>query len=229
MALSIAQSSMAGDANLQGYYKFDGDFTDSSSNSYNMTGVNSPTSVAGVFGNAYTFNGTDQYAYITGSSAPNLKTTGSKSVSAWVTPGTSYGSGAIFSTEDTVINGFLMYLDGGDSKAHFIVRGASPVQVISTQTLSAGVTYHVVGVHDVTAGELRVYVNTAETKLSYTGSNTATAGDISIGARDKGASTDLYFKGTIDDTGVFDRAITTSEISELYSGVSFIPQIIGIL
>jgi len=51
------------DASVKGLWTFNADVTDSSGNTNNLTAVNTPTYTAGVFSNALTLDGTNQYAY----------------------------------------------------------------------------------------------------------------------------------------------------------------------
>ena len=80
-------------------------------------------------------------------------------------------------------------------------------------TLSANVWYHIIWTYDVSASEMKMYLNGShiETDTGRTSFLGTTSLRISLGMSDRYANIDLAY------AKVFDSVISTSEISSLYS------------
>ena len=93
-------------------------------------------------------------------------------------------------------------------QGHYSMDGAS-----ASGTLSANIWYHIIWTYDVSASEMKMYLNgshieTDAGKTSFLGTTTLR---ISLGMSDRYANIDLAY------AKVFDSVISTSEISSLYS------------
>jgi len=225
MARTITQAGLGSDANLQGYWKADGNVTDSSANGYNLTAGGSPTYVAGILGTAINLTATStQYASIADASCPNLEIAGDKTTSVWYKP-TTLGDGAGSSSwvtcksdaSKTELYGIV--IDPNTGITHYYNKNAEGV---TGPAIVTGAWHHLVGVSDVTNNKIRIYVDGV--KVEATGcTNTAdTNGAFALGRA--GAKSDQYANGVIDDCAVFNRALTDAEILKIYGGNgSFIP------
>lgn len=216
----IASMPLASNANLKAYYKLDNNLTDSSASGYNLTDSSSTNSATAKFGTARDFqNGstqgvTGQYAYYT--DPTNLKVTGNKTVSYWVYSDTlpqsgylytiwgMYGSGTFFN--EVTSAGILSSKIGG-----FSTNGT----VSSTTALVVGNWYHIVHVLNGTTHS--IYVNNSATSATVTGTENSYGSGCTLALGRPGNYNGQYFDGKIDDFAFFDRALTATEISNIYN------------
>ena len=181
----------------------------------NGTLQNGTMFAAGKVGQAFSFDGTNDFVEVP--SSAGLSITGPITVEAWIqrsatTPqsivekyGTNQGGYGL----RVMSNGRLQFFTIGDNETSDAVTGGS--------TLFVGTWYHVAGVWDGTA--LRVYVNGGLNVISSsTLSPGAGSSSLKIGARGHDAGTP--FAGLIDEVAVFNRALTAAEIQAIYNAGS---------
>jgi len=209
---------------LVGYWKTDeaswngtaGEVIDSSGNGNNgqsnPTGPwTGPTTASGKFGNGGSFDGSDDYVSLATSTSLNI--TSNITMSVWVKTSSTTGS--------VIIGG---YNAGADNTGYGLGFGQTVAGKISywSQTYGSWVTanslindglwHHIaVSVSGTTAtfykdGQIDGTVTT-NVPSSYSGTR-------AIGARKDGLSP---FTGSIDDVRVYNRALTPSEVSQLYA------------
>ncbi len=212
--------SLLNDANLRGYWRLESNFTDSGPSGYNLTGVNTPTDVAGKFGNGKDFEASSsQRAGIADASCPNLEISGSQTWMCWVKPEalTSYQSPMSKNDSgNTNPHRFLVSDDAG-GVVYFDMSGLTTNTQVNSGalTIKNGVWSHLVGVYDSAASKLRIYVNGAlGGELTASGSAADSNGDFVIGG--DGATGIRYFDGIVDDAAIFNRALTHAEILSIY-------------
>ena len=197
-------------------YPFDGDVNDSWG-SNDGTDNTSAGFVDGVFGQAKDFNGTDDRVEL-----PDLGLNSSQSFtfSAW----TNMDSG------DSSIHGIVSRYDGSDDIIQFQIDARNDPNVVHWRAGHAGSNeisitsnvndpyeswIHIVGVYDSTGPTLRLYENG-----SLTAESTGTVDDFDtadgpwIGAQSDGSK---YFNGAIDDVRIYDKALSPTEVEQLYS------------
>jgi hypothetical protein len=216
---------------LVGYWPFCGDANDESGNGNNGT-VNGATLTSDRFGNpnsAYDFDGSASYIEVLHSTSQNL--TNAVSFSLWINP-TDYNlnsqasrvplgkkinattSGLGFETLDGVGSccGPQFYLNNN--------TGAGGLDYEDPVSLTAGSWTHLVGTYD--GNTLKLYKNSILIG-SATGSLSlsSTIQSLFFG-REGSSSPNRYFKGLIDDIGFWNRALSASEIQQLYNtGIYF--------
>ena len=139
------------------------------------------------------------------------------SVSAWVKPTTVSGFQTAVSVDGATISGFYLQLRGDTGKFAFTrlasdSDSAAVATVPATAAPTAGQWYHLVGVDDVAAGKLSLYVNgVLQGSTAYTGDWQAT-GDTVIGRGRYSAAPADFFGGGVDDVQLFDHALTADEV-----------------
>ena len=231
---SVSQPQGTGrlDSGLAGYWKLDDgsgtSATDSSTNGNTGTLTNGPTWTTGQIGGAVSFDGTDDYvtAASGSSSALNL-TTNTFTISAWIYPTGIPGlnqalyHSAILDRWDHACTG-LGYAFGF-SNAH-TATAPTELEVRTNCGSGSGLKRAAVGVltnnswqHVVVtanAGVVTFYVN----GTSYDGGSGLAAplsysGAAIIGNRSTGADP---FAGKIDETRVYNRALSSDEVAQLY-------------
>jgi hypothetical protein len=91
------------------------------------------------------------------------------------------------------------------------VRALGPVQP------EVGRWYHLVGVRDTVQGELRLYVDgELAGRTSACLSNATPTGHTVIGRGKFGGNPVDFLDGTVDQVHLYDRALSATEIKELY-------------
>jgi hypothetical protein len=200
-------------ASLGAYYRFNGNSIDSSGNGLNGTNTGTPTYSPGKFGDAIDLNGTSQFvtvndsAFLEGSS-------GDISVFGWIKI-TDFASDAnqhLASKWDGSSTGWRLVARAGDI---LLTLGSSNIGRGSG--VPTGSWIHIGFTRS--GSTVRVYQNGSQVGIDATNSaNLANSENMTIGKRNNGA--DGYVKGQIDDVSVWQRALTASEISDLYNSTN---------
>ncbi|MDB6126065.1 MAG: Immunoglobulin I-set domain protein, partial [Pedosphaera sp.] len=208
---------------------------DSSGNGINGTLVNFPADnsewttngrIAGALvGN--TTSPTTEYISLPNTANLNFDTGLAFTLSAWVKgsiAGASQVSGAAIFCKGIGGTGEQFTVDLNSGKFRFYVRnsGGTVSQATSTLAPAAGTWYHIVAVFNASGTNrvMQFYVN-GQLNFSLTPPTSLKANThvVSIGNREGGAATgyNLPFKGTIDDVHIYNRALSASDIYELYA------------
>ena len=207
---------------LVAYYPFNGNANDESGNGNHGT-VNGATLTTDRLGNAnsaYSFNGSSYYIKVADSNS--LDITSSISFSSWIYV---YGS----TNDHQVIIGkwynnnvfeetYVLELQPNGKTIQMPLNGISTggySNVASNTEISFNTWVHVVGVYD--SSEIRLYVNGVKTgSLITSGNLPLTSAPLMIGAHDSTSDRNA-FNGIIDDVRIYNRALSSSEIEELYN------------
>ncbi|MBC8185854.1 LamG domain-containing protein [candidate division KSB1 bacterium] len=208
---------------LSAYYPFNGNASDASGNGNNGS-VSGATLTADRYANsnkAYSFDGTNDGITISTTSNLNNTFAGSHTISVWikldseptilkfVVDACKPGAGGELGDQRGIR--FTSYTTRPTFK--WVTTSAS-YQVHSSQGLTTGNWHHVVGVFNGSSG--KIYVdNSLRGSSSSSGSGTPIdrmkIGTISAGGSDPG-----WFPGDLDDIRIYNRALSSSEIEELY-------------
>ncbi|MCX5420766.1 LamG-like jellyroll fold domain-containing protein [Streptomyces sp. NBC_00078] len=150
--------------------------------------------------------------------SPVVNTSASFTVSAWVKLNAMSGAQTVVSIDGTNVSGFYLQLSGTTGKFAFTRRGSdstsgAETRADGTASPSSGTWYHLVGVDDVAAGTLRLYVDgKAQGTAAYTTAWKA-AGHTEIGrGLWSGAATD-FVNGSVDDVRFYSGAMTAAEVA----------------
>jgi hypothetical protein len=217
--IGATQSTTGGslDSGLVGYWSFNGiDLTDKvydkssqGNNGYYNGRATSTAKIPGKLGQALDFNGTTDYVYL--GTPASLFPTSEITLSAWINPDQLANAVQIISNDDglTISNQMRTQLTG---------LRCTIGNTTSTQgsTLVVQEWAHVACVYD--GANVINYINgvnvgsTAKTgSITYANSNTE---PWRIGKR--GDAAPNYFDGKIDEARIYNRALTASEIKQLY-------------
>ncbi len=230
MAVSVPNAS----AELIGWWKFDGDFVDSSGNGNIATPEGSPVFTDGMLDQAIFLNAntTDQYI----NCGPNMGFTtvgdGGEadgfSIAAWVNRSMAGGDhkicGNLSVTTWAAGEGFqfAIYndrteLDMRDSTGRFFSRD---VDATGFTVLEADTWYHVIFVFDDVANTLTEYINGEKTHTieNVPTSLAASAQDFLIGSQTPGFNAGRVFRGMIDDFRLYSNAVTEEEVLTIMQG-----------
>jgi hypothetical protein len=210
---------------LVGYWTFDGaDINTTTATDKSPAGGHggilngSPVPSIGKIGQALNFNGTSSYI---NQSSSDFALTGNFAVSAWfkADSGSMGSSETLISkrdNQDNWNNGYAIYFKDGN--INFFVAW-SELFVASKSFTNDGNWHHVVGINDYSNSKIKIYVDGVKgTDYDIALNPTYTLpADLMIGSSMNGASGPSYFfGGQIDETRVYNRALSQSEITELY-------------
>ena len=204
------------------YYRFDETSgttaADSSGNGNTASLSGGPTFSAGIQGNAVTLSGTSQYV-----SLPSgiLSSATSFSVSAWVKLSSAPTWCRVFDFGTGTTAYMFLSPNSGSATLRFAITSAGngqEQQVNTTSTLPTGSWQHIAVT--LSASTTTLYVQGASVAQN-TGTTTTPA---SLGSTTQTwigrseFSADPYLNGQVDNFRIYDRALTASEVQELYSG-----------
>jgi hypothetical protein len=204
---------------LVGYWKFDEGSgttaTDSSGNNNTGTLLNGPIWTTGKVGSALSFDGMDDYV-----NCGNVNFAGGDySIEGWFkTTGTSDHD--ILAATDPASNnshGILIEIDSANHKLRFLHRSPSGTsggqELYSLNVVNDGEWHHFVAIKS--SSTMYLYLD-GVLQQSTTPSGTLPALDIVLGRLGKTLN-QRYFNGLIDEVAIYNRALSTSEISVIYN------------
>ncbi|MFE9628406.1 LamG-like jellyroll fold domain-containing protein [Streptomyces sp. NPDC006527] len=170
------------------------------------------TWTTGVSGSALRFDGRGQYAETDG---PVLDTTGSYSVSAWVTLDSLPGNYATAVSQDGRRQASPFYLQYGQGAFAFSTPDQKRARLAITP--ERGRWYHLVGVRDGSSNEIKLYVDGRPAATATAGPNYVGSGPLAVGrAQWDGVDTD-FWNGAVDQVHAYDKALTAEEVSALHT------------
>jgi cysteine-rich repeat protein len=214
---------------LVAYYKFDGNALDSSGNGINGVVGGGESYVLGKFGNAFDFNGINQYVEFANSNSPKLGN--NHTITGWVYSRNNLANAALISkwcgicysgvrdARSYVVdfsNGKMDYgisTSGGQLSSGFHVFLSNSVLPVN-QWVFFAVTYN---------GTRRtIYINGIEDNhVDRAGDIYQSNADVQIGAT-KDAGYRSFFNGSIDEVRFYNRILSLEEITSLYNSNSVV-------
>jgi len=163
------------------------------------------------------FDGSDDYINL-GSSNNNIFSSGDFTFSIWFKYSSSSPSwNTILSSQYAV----QIYVDSNKIKLYYYntyTSSSTYLGGLESSTLSNNVWYHLAVTRE--SGSDKMYIN-ASTSIGDTGNITGTIGtgtDNLIVGSFRGSSS--YFNGSIDEVAVWNTALTSTQVSEIYSATS---------
>lgn len=203
---------------LVGHWTFDGknmtsNVADSSGsgNTGYLVNFTSTTTVIGRIGQALEFDGNNDYVYV--SNNPGLST-GVVTVATWIYWEGDTGRDVILNMHNENDDLWLNVNTSGSDKLNIYFGDlASPGYHNSTDAIERNAWQHVIGLWD--GSNVKLYINGVE-QASVSTSGSVNIGDNSwtIGRRE--SSSTYEFHGRIDDTRVYNRALSAIEVKRLY-------------
>ncbi|MEU3188136.1 LamG domain-containing protein [Streptomyces sp. NPDC006923] len=183
---------------------------------------------AGASGTSLNLNGTDGYA---STGRPVLDTFQSFSVSLWarlpkdkedramtvLTQGSKTQSGFEL-YHSSSLGGWVFMRAGGDSTDAPLARATYPVCPEHSNCAAGGLGEwaHVVGVYDLDAGQIRLYVNGFLRSTQPFTTPWLATGPVMLGAAPYATGTGGFFKGDVDDARMYDRVLSDEEVKNLF-------------
>lgn len=199
---------------LLGYYPFNGTPNDVSSNNAHFTNVGSvlTTDRFGTTASAYSFNGSSQYLI---QNTPNFTfgPTSSFTYSFWFNRVSTSVTGVAIMNATTAAGNFIWLFQAGPTNMQYGTNKQQSAWIWLPSTTTTNVWTHIVCVYN--AGLMTLYkdnVLIGTTNFTHTAVNSANM-PLYVG---RGVSGN-YFNGKIDDVGIWNRALTTCEINDLFT------------
>lgn len=162
------------------------------------------------------FDGT---GYVALPNYPNLS--GSFSISAWIkTNDNSQAGQRVFADDESNTGGYALSVgDGGTGVVRFYMRNKDSDSLDSESSINSNTWYHVVAVHNADKAERYLYINGSRDNgtKDNKGDVGVDNGTATIGGETDSGESDNRFNGLIDDIRVYDRVLTSSEVTSLYN------------
>lgn len=174
--------------------------------------------VAGKYGNGGDFNSASDQRLSVGAVNTVLDITGAQTVSMWVNIDVDQAQGLMSRSGNSGDPGFRLALNSGNT-AEFVVADSGNVSYSSgvSSALTTGVWYHIVGVY-APSKAVQIYVNGKLSNQNTTQIPSSQRVSINYNsiwfARD--ANDDGPFDGKLDETRIYNRALSPSEVVQLY-------------
>jgi hypothetical protein len=174
--------------------------------------VTGPTKVTtGIMGNAYDFDGSNDYI----DTGLDLDTSGDFAISCWIkleAIGGSISPTIIANTDDTANKGITIRVNhtGAGQDLHIVADDSSDFD--TNKTINTGTWYHLVISHE--SGTTTAYVDGTSEGTPQAMTYTDTTNNLFFG---KEPSRGRYWDGIISNVGIWSRALTSDEVTELYN------------
>lgn len=192
--------------------------------SNDLTDNNSVTSTTGKKGTGADFDSANS-EFLNDTSASGITGTTANSISVWIKPET-VGTYGVFTYQasGTDIHCALYLVSDGSLDFRHTSSGTLYNATTAASTITAGNWYHIVGTFSTTNGT-RLYVNagTPDTDANTGTTDSSTGSELTVGARWKSSTNDIYFNGIIDEVGYWTKELTSDEVTDLYNGGLGIP------
>lgn len=211
---------MVDTTNLISYWKFDTNANDSEgSNDGTVNGATLTTGSGGIINEAYDFDGTNDYIEVTDDASLNGLT--DLSISLWLKMPTASAYQCIFMKRgsgryaiEANGSGQLLFQISDDGSS-FPFTGNNANTEIDDDSW-----HHIVCVRDA-GSTLKIYIDGSEEDSD---SDTSGGGAINptenLGIGKRLSGTAYHYEGLIDEVALFDKALTSTEVSDLYNSGS---------
>ena len=219
VTLTNAQADLS--TGLIGHYLLDGNAQDSSGNSNDGTVSGGAASTEDRFGNltgAYFFDGVDDSVQVNSNAALDSITNAS-TISAWVRPDSTSESYIVGRVRNNSLFDDPLFLGTKNTKLRSINCSNSPNacnELFDTQTFTVGQWYHIVNVFDGSSNSARLYVDGIEKAVTTTSYSSLATSLLGLGIGGAFGAPQQQFEGAIDDVRIYNRALSTLEVDELF-------------
>jgi RHS repeat-associated protein len=192
--------------------------------SNNGTLANGATFAPGLVGQAFSFDGVNDYVEFPDS--PSLSITDTLSIDAWIKPN-SVGAATILSKYDSSIHqeSYVLAVTNGGT-LRFYLAGTGGCRAVDTvnSVLSASVWTHVAATFNPAGQVMKIFVNGAEVPVTLDAVCNNTIASIfdsttpvRLGALIGGSGQiGAFFSGLVDEVDLYNRVLTPDEIAAIY-------------
>ena len=174
---------------------------------------------AGHDGNAVSLDGTSAGVV---SPASVVATNTSFSVAAWVYLTSKSADATAVSEDGTTVSNFYLQYEATNDRFGFLMRdsdstASSGVLALGTASPALNTWYHLVGVYDSSANQIKLYVNgSLQATTAFTTPWNAT-GQLAVGQSVWNSTVSDYWPGMIDSVKAYQRALGDTEVANTYN------------
>ena len=210
---------MTAPANLVGWWPGDGNRYDLARTNFAVLNAGA-TYGAAMASHGFSFDGSDDYVEV--ANAPDLNPTTAITLEAWIyRTADQYANAPIFSKDNpsSTRQYLLTAADSGKFRAHVWRSPGGIANFDGGTTIQLNTWYHVAMTYDRT--NLTLYVNgVPDGSIAASGAIVTSTEPLRIGGSYPGIWGNYKFAGLIDEPTVYDRALTSAEITALYAAGS---------
>nr|NIP35727.1 LamG domain-containing protein [Thermoplasmata archaeon]NIS12821.1 LamG domain-containing protein [Thermoplasmata archaeon]NIS20725.1 LamG domain-containing protein [Thermoplasmata archaeon]NIT78129.1 LamG domain-containing protein [Thermoplasmata archaeon]NIU49797.1 LamG domain-containing protein [Thermoplasmata archaeon] len=185
---------------------------DGTTNGHNGTTQGGASWTTGKFGKALSLDGTDDYATVKDNDDFDFGT-GEFTILAWVktsaTTTTGSGRDDILVKGDPTISGYS--LSARSNVATFFIANSGALY--GTTNINDGKWHHLAGTRD-SSGNTVLYLDGSSEATGSNSENVDTSYDVHLGRH--GTKQESYFDGALDDMAVFNKALSSTVIKDIY-------------
>lgn len=234
LLISVIATSLSGLAQiptsgLVAHYPFNGNANDISGSSNNGTMTNGAAFTIDRFGNSNSsasLDGVDDYVGLPSGSSTLLNITGDFSVSFWTK--TSDNSGLLTSLGNNVLSpyeGYVSGIDGGNVGSGKMGASTRGNWTGSINSINDNTWHNVI--YTLQSGTLTIYIdNVLDRQVTGALSPLSWSGSRTIGCRhDLVMTAATNYAGSFDDLLIYNRALTVTEVGQVYSNTCSAPDI----
>ena len=174
---------------------------------------NGASNASGKIGTAYNFQDTDSDYIDVGNAGGVFQFTDSFSINAWINIDTDSGNTVVFGQFDGAYDGYWLAVNSLEPKFILGRAGSARGTASSGVTLDLDTWYMLTAVFDADAEEIYIYVN-GNLEGTATGQTTIDTGTTNAAIGRLGANSADYIDGTIDEVGIWSRALNSTEIGD---------------
>ncbi len=216
-----ASDSVSAPTGLVGWWPGDGTTLDVTASANHGTLMNGAAYAPGKVGQAFSFDGVNDDVSVPDNPllSPHVGATGEMTVMAWIQVPAYPSTGRPFVAKGTSGAWEYALYANPDGSVQFILWSSAGVTYASASggKINPGQWHHVAGV--LKKGQYaRLYLDGLQVgeKTSFTGDTADGSSPLYFGRRGDG----YYFPGLVDEVALFNRALTTEEVSAVYSAGS---------
>ncbi len=209
---------------LVAYYAFDGNANDGSVNSNDGTEHGGLSYVAGVYGQAVSLDGIDDYISVADDDTLDLTTSGT--ISAWMklgagTPGLTYNSivGKAVGSSGGQVSYEMVVSDRYSTTTGYVNNGSVNTSAQSNTNLFDDTWHHAAFTWDGSDGNLYIDGNVANDHNGLGTGGFVNAFTLYIGRFNHTGQGVSYTQGLLDDIAIYDRALTGAEVGQIAAPV----------
>lgn len=186
-------------------------------NNYNGTINSATTGVSGIIGEAFGFDGLNDYVEMPNNAI--FRRTGDFSVGCWINPlsATTTDSYIFGSDLQAGTEGWGLFLDGNGAGVYTFRVNTDGADVVNSISIGEnGKWVHIVGVHNDSENKIYIYINgTAENSAAVGTPQYNGNFPFSIGYRD--STNDYFFNGSIDQCFYTTEALSPTKVNDIFT------------
>ncbi len=199
------------DNNARAYFNFSNNGLDATGRFTTITATSSPFQVTGILGDAFNYDGTDNFDIV---SVP--VNTYPLTFNAWVKTNSSSGDQGVTAIGSSAANNQYIGLFVMNGFPTATTRNGAQLSATATTNISDGEWHMITAVMSV-ANNRRIYVDGVLEDTETTSVSFPTNNQFAVG-QNADNQADQFFTGNIDEVSIWNKTLVVAEIVQLYNG-----------